>query len=41
MIWNFQKTRMTYPVEAEVETITYKRKKAEGKRQAILSQFEP
>ncbi len=30
---------MTYPVETEV--ITYKRQKSKGKRQFILSQFEP
>lgn len=33
--------RVTYPVEVDLETITYKRKKAKGKRQAILNQFVP
>ncbi|MTV97213.1 transposase, partial [Streptococcus pneumoniae] len=31
-------TTLTYPVERE--EITYKRKKAKGKRQAILAQFD-
>ena len=31
--------KLTYPVETE--TITYKRKKARGVRQAIFSQFTP
>ena len=34
---NFLKKTSTYPVETE--TITYKRKKTKGKRQAILNQF--
>ncbi|SUN58204.1 transposase IS66 [Streptococcus hyointestinalis] len=33
------KKKLTYPVETE--TITYKRKKAKGVRQAIFSQFTP
>ncbi|MDQ8821403.1 IS66 family transposase, partial [Streptococcus ruminantium] len=31
--------KLTYPVETE--TITYKRKKTKGVRQAIFSQFTP
>ncbi|MDQ8770036.1 IS66 family transposase zinc-finger binding domain-containing protein, partial [Streptococcus ruminantium] len=33
------KKKLTYPVETE--TITYKRKKTKGVRQAIFSQFTP
>lgn len=32
---------MIYPGEAKLETITYKRKKIKGRRQAILDQFQP
>ena len=41
MTWNFLKKKVTVPGNPEEETITYRRKKAKGKRQAIFQQFKP
>ncbi|MEQ3458925.1 IS66 family transposase, partial [Enterococcus cecorum] len=41
MTWNFLKKKVTVPGKPEEETITYRRKKAKGKRQAIFQQFKP
>lgn len=41
MTWNCLKKKVTVPGNLEEETITYRRKKAKGKRQAIFQQFKP
>ena len=41
MTWNFLKKKVTVPGNPEEETITYRRKKAKGKWQAIFQQFKP
>lgn len=41
MTWNCLKKKVTIPGNLEEETITYRRKKAKGKRQAIFQQFKP
>lgn len=41
MTWNFLKKKVTVLGKPEEETITYRRKKAKGKRQAIFQQFKP
>ena len=41
MTWNYLKKKVTIPGNSEEETITYRRKKAKGKRQAIFQQFKP
>ena len=41
MTWNCLKKKVTIPGNPEEETITYRRKKAKGKRQAFFQQFKP
>lgn len=41
MTWNSQKRKVNVPSKLEEETITYRQKKATGKRQAIFEQFTP